>query len=147
MTFHSIFYEKDSDQYRQGYVLMKNITWKMNEASITKPLYVLFNKTPQGQKEIEKIKEAVKRDKEFKQDLVFCNQCDSRVLGAMQIADMLIGAVSATINERINSEEKYFVANHITKRNDGISLNSFIEDIPKIGEYKIDIFNPTEPSM
>ena len=58
ITFHSICYRRGgTDKYRAGYALIRTITWKLQNAGINEPLYVLFdNDGNLGDKEAREIR-------------------------------------------------------------------------------------------
>ena len=58
ITFHSICYRRGgTDKYRAAYALIRTITWKMQNAGINEPLYVLFdNDGKLGDKEAREIR-------------------------------------------------------------------------------------------
>ena len=140
MTFHSIFYG-EGEKYLQGYVLIRNITLQMERAGLNEPLYVLFDKTSNGQPEVEKIRRKAERDLSFRQELIFCGQCDSHMFASLQIADLIAGAISATVNNKKMSEQKTFLREYIEEK-EGKALDWSTDDIPVLGEYKIELFDP-----
>ena len=76
MTFHSICYRRSgTDKYRAAYALIRTITWKMQNAGINEPLYVLFDNDGRlGDTEAREIRKIAKNDRRFKQELEFCSQ-------------------------------------------------------------------------
>lgn len=150
ITFHSICYRRGgADKYRAGFVLIRTVTWKMQNAGINEPLYVLFdNDGNLGNREVREIKKIADNDPRFKQKLEFCNQGTSHILGAMQIADLLTGAVSSTINSSRISQERSAILKHINSKNNGVALNPTSLRLPKLYDFKIHFFDPdTKPEQ
>jgi len=150
ITFHSICYRRGgTDKYRAAFVLIRTVTWKMQNAGINEPLYVIFdNDGNLGDTEAREIRKIAEKDPRFKQKLEFCSQGTSHLLGAMQIADLLTGAVSSTINSDSVSVERSSVVAHITTKNKGIPLSWASLTLPKLFDYKIHFFDPdTKPSI
>lgn len=147
-TFHSICYRRNGiEKYRAGYTLIKTITWKMQNAGINEPLYVLFdNDGNLGDVESREIRKIAKKDPRFKQELEFCSQGTSHILGAMQITDLLTGAVCSTINSGIISKNKKKVMEHIIIKNNGNSLDQTKDslNLPKLNDFKVHFFDPDD---
>ncbi len=140
-TFHSICYRRE--KYRAAFVLIRTITWKMQNAGINEPLYVLFdNDGSIGEREVEEIKKIAAGDRKFKQKLEFCNQGTSHVLGILQLADLLTGSVCTSANAISLSPAKKGVADHILKLNNNVPLDWSSISLPKLDEYKIHYFDP-----
>ncbi len=149
ITFHSMCYRKGGvDKYRAGYVLIRTITWKMQNAGINEPLYVLFdNDGKLGDTEAREIGKIAKQDNRFKQKLEFCSQGTSHLLGAMQIADLLTGAVCCTINTAQMSSDKKYVKDYITTKNNNVDLGWASVSLPKLNDLKMHFFDPnTKPA-
>lgn len=144
VTFHSICYRRGGvDKYRAAFVLIRTVTWKMQNAGINEPLYVLFdNDGSLGDKEAREIRKIADKDLRFKQKLEFCSQGTSHILGAMQIADLLTGAVSSSINSVSISQKRSSVVSHIIKKNNGVELNWASLRLPKLFDFKIHFFDP-----
>lgn len=146
ITFHSICYRRGgTDKYKAGYALIRTITWKMQNAGINEPLYVLFdNDGNLGDKEAREIRKIAEQDKRFKQRLEFCSQGTSHILGAMQISDLLTGAVCSTINSGTISINKKKVLEHIISKNGDASLDQAKASLslPKLNDFKIHFFDP-----
>jgi hypothetical protein len=147
MTFHSICYRmKGANKYRAAYALIRTVTWKMQNAGINEPLYVLFdNDGNLGDTEARKIRRIAQNDTRFKQELVFCSQGTSQILGAMQVADLLTGAVCSVINGGVVSEERSYVKKHIKTKNNNIELNWSSLNLPRLNAHKIHFFDPDGP--
>lgn len=148
ITFHSMCYRRSGvDKYKAGYTLIRTITWKMQNAGINEPLYVLFdNDGNLGDKEAREIGKIAKQDNRFKQKLEFCSQGTSHLLGAMQIADLLTGAVCSAINSVAVSNERKYVRDYITTKNNGVELSWASLSFPKLNDLKIHFFDPdTKP--
>lgn len=147
-TFHSICYRRGgTDKYRAGYALIRTITWKMQNAGINEPLYVLFdNDGNLGDKEAREIRKIADKDPRFKQKLEFCSQGTSHILGAMQIADILTGAVCSSINNENLEPNRDYVRKHITKRNNDVDLGWASLTLPKLNDLKIHFFDPDTKS-
>jgi len=148
VTFHSICYRRGgTDKYRAAFVLIRTITWKMQNAGINEPLYVLFdNDGDLGDREAREIRKIADVDPRFKQKLEFCSQGTSHILGAMQIADLFTGAVSSVINSMDMSSKRLHVVDHITKRNNNVPLSWASLRLPKLYDFKIHFFDPdTKP--
>lgn len=148
ITFHSICYRRGgTDKYRAGYALIRTITWKLQNAGINEPLYVLFdNDGNLGDKEAREIRKISEKDARFKQKLEFCSQGTSHILGAMQIADLLTGAVCSTINSETTSAHKKKVLEHISDKNNNIALDQARASLtlPKLNDFKIHFFDPDD---
>jgi hypothetical protein len=145
-TYHSICYRREgTDKYRAAYVLIRTVTWKMRSAGINEPLYVLFdNDGKLGDVEAKEIGKIAAKDPNFRQKLEFCSQGTSHILGAMQIADLLTGAISATINSLILKKEKKEFVEHLTQKNNDVSLGWSSLTLPKLGDFKIHYFDPND---
>jgi hypothetical protein len=148
ITFHSICYRRGgTDKYKAGYALIRTITWKMQNAGINEPLYVLFdNDGNLGDKEAREIRKIAEKDERFKQKLEFCSQGTSHILGAMQISDLLTGAVCSTINSGTTSANKKKVVEHIISKNGGASLDQAKASLslPKLNDFKVHFFDPDD---
>ncbi len=72
----------------------------------------------------------------------FCNQGTSHILGAIQIADVLTGAVCAVANKAEVAKEKQHVINHITSKNNDVALDWASLRLPKLNDLKIHFFDP-----
>lgn len=144
-TFHSICYRNFSKKYHASYILLRTVTWKLQNAGLDNSLYVLFdNDGSLGNLGTKTIKEIAPKDSAFKRKLDFCNQGTSHILGILQIADLLTGAICAKINEITLSKEKQAVINHITQQNNGIPLNWASLKLPKLNQLKIHYFDPND---
>ncbi len=147
-TYHSICYRRGGNQkYRAAFVLIRTITWKMQNAGINEPLYVLFdNDGSLGEREVREIKKIAATDRRFKQKLEFCNQGSSHLLATLQLADILTGAVCMAINSVTLAPPKKHVYDHITKQNKGVHLGWASTRLPALNELKIHYFDPdTKP--
>lgn len=148
ITFHSICYRRGgTDKYRAGYSLIRTITWKLQNAGIKEPLYVLFdNDGNLGDKEAREIRKIAQKDHRFKQELEFCSQGTSHLLGAMQISDLITGAVCSTINSISSSTNKKKVLDYIFEKNDRIALDQAKTSLalPKLSDFKIHFFDPDD---
>lgn len=148
ITFHSICYRRGgADKYKAGYALIRTITWKMQNAGINEPLYVLFdNDGNLGDKEAREIRKIANKDNRFKQKLEFCSQGTSHILGAMQISDLLTGAVCSEINSGTVSANKKKVLEHIISKNGGARLDQARASLslPKLNDFKIHFFDPDD---
>lgn len=148
ITFHSICYRREGvDKYKAGYALIRTVTWKMQNANINESLYVLFdNDGSLGNKEAREIRKIAEKDGRFKQKLEFCSQGTSHVLGAMQISDLITGAVCSTINLGTISMYKKKVLDHIISKNNGDSLDQakISLSLPKLNDFKIHFFDPND---
>ena len=142
-TFHSICFQNPSQRYKSAYLLIRAITWKMRNARIYEPIFVLFDNFGNiGKMEVEKIKEFAKKDREFKLDIEFCNQGASHLLAPLQIADVITGATASKINNISLREEKIATIKYIESKNNGIPLGWSGNRFPRLYEYKIHHFNP-----
>ncbi len=150
-TFHSICYRESSSKYHAAYSLIRTVTWKIeNHCKQTKdfsymiePFYVLFdNNENEGQVGTMEIKDINPRDPKFKIPLDFCNQGTSHILGHLQLSDLLVGAVSYRVNNFAANENQEIVINHIISKNEGIDLNFSSSKMPRLDEYKIQMFDP-----
>jgi hypothetical protein len=144
ITYHSICYRRTGDQkYRAAFVLIRTITWKLQNAGINEPLYVLFdNDGSLGDHEAREIKKIAATDRRFKQRLEFCSQGTSHVLGALQLADLLTGAVCSAINGIALAVEPKHVHDHIQAKNNGVPLDWASARLPKLNDLKIHYFDP-----
>lgn len=144
-TFHAICYRDEKQKYRAAYVLLRTISWKIQNAGISKPMFVLFdNDGSFGKDGTEKIREYAPKDIKFKCKLDFCNQGESHVLGILQLSDILTGAVCAVVNGTtgIISENKKKVVDYITKKNNNCPINFSDLRLPGLFENKIHYFDP-----
>ncbi len=147
ITYHSICFRRGGEQkYRAAYVLIRTITWKLQNAGINEPMYVLFdNDGNLGEREVEEIKKIVAGDRMFKQKLEFCNQGTSHVLGALQLSDIITGAVCAAVNQAPMHQNKKSVHDYIMRKNNGVALDRTSALLPKLNELKIHYFDPDNP--
>lgn len=145
-TFHSICYRRGGvDKYKAAYILIRTITWKLQNAGITEPLYVLFdNDGKLGDDEAREIRKIAAKDKKFKQELEFCSQGTSHILGALQVADLITGAVCSVVNSIESSPHRQKVVDHITKKNSDIELSWSSLSLPKLDSLKIHFFDPND---
>lgn len=142
-TYHSICFRDMTKRYNAAYSLIRTITWKMQNHGINEPLYILFdNDGDIGAREIEIIKKLATNDRRFKQKIEFCNQGHSHVLGALQLSDLLTGAVCSQINTLTLNTKKQHVIDHLTTRNNGIPLNYAAPRLPTLKSQKIHYFDP-----
>lgn len=142
-SFHSIRFREKDKKYNSAYVLIKEISWKMENAGMNEPLFVLFDENGNlGEREMKKIKEIAEIDRKFKLKIDFCNQGKSHVLGALQIADIITGATATKINNITVGENKRAIIKYIESHNDGIPLEWSPEKLPGLYEYKIHYFCP-----
>jgi len=143
ITFHSIRFRKKDRKYNSAYLLLRSISWKIQNEGINKTLFILFDEGGNiGKKEMDKIKEIAKTDKKFQLKIEFCNQGKSHILGALQLADILTGATASEINNLSISKEKEAIIKYIQTKNKGVSLGWSGERFPSLYEYKIHHFNP-----
>lgn len=142
-TFHSICYRVHTKKYRAAYVLLRTITWKIQNAGLSNSLFVLFdNDGSLGQLETKTIGEIAPKDARFKRQLEFCSQGSSHVLGLLQLSDLLTGAVCSVVNKNKLSAEKQKVVDHITKKNQGIPLDWSSIKLPGLNDFKIHYLDP-----
>lgn len=142
ITFHSICYCDKKKKYNAAYILIRTITWKMQNEGIDEPLFILFdNDGSLGKEGTTEIKKIAQIDGKFKQKVEFCNQGTSHILGALQLADLILGAVGSKINKETLNKKKEFVLNHIETKNK-LPLDWSSEKLPRLNEYKIQYFDP-----
>jgi len=142
ITFHSICYRRIKQKYNAAYVLIRTITWKIQNAGLNEPLFILFdNDGSIGEKETLKIKKIAKADGAFKQKVEFCNQGTSHILGALQLSDLLVGSVCFKINNESVNKERESIVKYIEKSNK-LPLDWSSERLPKLYDYKMHYFDP-----
>jgi hypothetical protein len=142
ITFHSICYRRTNQKYNAVYVLIRTITWKMQNAGLNEPLFILFdNDGSIGEKETLEIKKIAKVDGAFKQKVEFCNQGTSHILGILQLADVLVGSICSKVNSELVNKEREFIVKYIESKNK-LPLDWSSERLPKLYEYKIHYFDP-----
>ena len=145
ITYHSICFRRGGEQkYRAAYVLIRTITWKLQNAGINEPMYVLFdNDGNLGAREAKEIKKIAAGERAFKQKLEFCSQGVSHILGALQLSDIITGALCAAVNKAHMHQDKKAVHDYIVKRNNGVGLDwERSARLPKLNELKIHYFDP-----
>jgi len=114
----------------------------MQNAGQNEPLFILFdNDGSIGEKETLGIKKIAKTDGAFKQKVEFCSQGTSHILGALQLADVLVGSVCSKVNGELVNKKREFVVRYIESKNK-LPLDWSSERLPKLYEYKIHYFDP-----
>lgn len=142
-SFHAICYRHSAKKYNASYILLRTITWKLQNAGLDNSLFVLFdNDGGLGNLGAKTIKEIAPKDIRFKRKLEFCNQGTSHILGILQIADIITGAVCAAVNDVSLSKEKQYIVDYITKKNDGLPLAWSSLKLPRLNQFKIHYFDP-----
>lgn len=142
-TFHSTSFVEDNKQYRSGYVLIRAITWKLWNHGIRRPLMILFDANGNfGRRELEITRRLLASDTRVKTPIEFCNQGTSHVLGVLQIADLITGAVCAEKNNVLRDVRKKNVVDHIRHQNGGIPLDFVSAVFPKLRQYKMHHYDP-----
>jgi len=141
-NFHSICFRSKDQKYKSAYILIKAISWKMKKSGIEEPLFILFdNDGNTGKKETEIIKEYLKKDKDFKLEVEFCNQGVSHVLSIIQLTDLIAGATASKANKIKENKEKTAIINHIESKSN-TPLGWASGRFPRLYEYKIHYFEP-----
>jgi len=145
LTFHSICFRDEKKQYNAAYILIRTITWKLQNSGYRGPLWVLFDKNGVfGRKGVEEIKKCARVDPKFKLNLEFCNQGSSQLLGVLGISDLLVGALASTLNARRLGEYKQKTLDFIVDRNLGVRLDWSSATLPKISSHRIHFFDPDD---
>ena len=141
MSFHAITYTESDDKYKNAaYTLIRYVVWKMKQADIQEPLWVLFdNDGPLGKEGTEWIQEKARHNYLLKHTLSFCNQGASHVLGILQVADLLSGSVASAVNNTSTSH-KQFVRDHVLQASNSIE-SKHISLFSDLDEYKIHLFD------
>jgi hypothetical protein len=143
-AFHSICFREQDKSYNSAYLLIRSISWKIENEGINKALFILFDESGSiGEKETKKIKEIAETDSRFKLKIEFCNQGTSHILGALQIADIITGATATRINNITVGKEKNSIIKYLESKNNGFQLG-WPGGVKLTGlyEYKISHFNP-----
>lgn len=142
ITFHSICYCNENKKYNAVYVLIRTITWKMQNAGLNEPLFILFdNNEGLGERETAEIKKIAQIDRGFKQRVEFCNQGTSHILGALQLADLLTGAICSKVNNETINKKRDYVVKFIEDKNK-LPLDWAKDRLPQLNEFKIHYFDP-----
>lgn len=152
-TYHSCSYRRQADRYKAAYMLIKAVSWKIENhygLGNTPPMYILFDDGGAfGAAAFPIIKAYLARDRRFRQKIDFCHQGHSHVMGGLQISDLLCGAIAARINAQTLTKYPQAILNSIESQNGGpigIALNRF----PRLYEFKMHHFDlvrltPTSP--
>jgi hypothetical protein len=141
-TYQGIIFRNPSKRYNAAYILLRTITWKLQNFGFSGELYVLFDESGSfGNEELKKIRAFAQNDLKFKIKLSFCNQGTSHVIGALQLADLLSGAVHAEINKlSLQKEKKSFYEYIYNENKQPLSFRN--SRLPKLYEQKMQIFDP-----
>lgn len=138
ITYHSYSYKNVSEKLRAvAYSLIRSVDWKIINSGVKEPLHIIFDENGAGALEsYKKISKTANIDVRFKSRIEFCNEGNSHCLGALQIADLLTGAVGAKINSSSIATAKKSILDYIELKNKkeiGVSLDR----LPKLNEYKM----------
>lgn len=141
VTFHAFRFRLRKQQYNAAYTLIRQVTWKLENSGINEPLWVLFDKDGAlGAMETKKIREFASVDRRFKQELAFCEQGSSHVLGCLQVADILTGAMRSSLYGASGAKKQVY--DYILNRNEKpLDWAMNFKRLPSLYDHKIHYFD------
>lgn len=156
VTFHSWCYknptreelnsyyddEKNKPLYKHSYLLIRNVIRKCRNMGYKGDFYIVPDTTGRmGKFEYSETQKILKEDTLIypRATVEFCAEGNSQVCGALQIADLCIGAVRYTYereykNDPIIADE---IVKYLTKINEELPINYSHPTLPKIEQFKM----------
>lgn len=148
VTFHSICYRPvvANAKAKAAYVLVRTLTWKINNAHLGDNLFILFDSDGEPSKHLLKdVREYAAKDPRFKCKINFCHDVISHCYGIMQLADVILGSVSTSVNKDAKRNvAKTDLLEYLVKRNNNIPLDYRLESFPQLYQQKIHFFDPND---
>lgn len=156
VTFHSWTYKIPSGEerktfydgldaskvvYRHAYLLIRTVIWKCRNSGYSGNFYILADETGKlGKDEYKITQDLLKNDSRIRPAPVidFCATGSSISCGAMQVADLLTGAVMSQYDNGFSKQDACtdFVG-HVVSLNGGTPLTYSPGAFPKLNEQKL----------
>jgi len=140
LTFHCYTYTRRKDKYKVAYAMIRSVCAKLYYFGHTDSLNIIFDQGDVG--EINLTQQYLNADTNVVQNIAFCTAGTSSVFGGLQLADLLVGGVASSINERKESMDdgKCRLLEYILERNGGPIVN--LPRFPGLHEFKMHRFDP-----
>lgn len=127
--------------YRHAYLLIRTIIWKCRNNGYTGPFYILADESGKlGRNEYKITQGLLKRDPKISPPPVidFCMTGSSTACGAMQITDLITGAVMSHYDEKFSKQDSCtkFIK-MLAEINGGIPLDLSSRTLPKLHDQKL----------
>ncbi|HET9412475.1 MAG TPA: hypothetical protein VFO38_06610 [Candidatus Saccharimonadales bacterium] len=134
--------------YRHAYLLIRTVIWKCRNSGYRGPFYILADETGKlGREEYKITQELLKNDAKIDPpaSIDFCNTGNSTSCGAMQVVDLLTGAVMSQYDEKFSKQDACIdFVEHLTALNNGVPLTFSSPGFPRLGAQKMQhcLFKP-----